>query len=201
MFIFTSVLHRGHIWTTGRQEDMTGGTFSFRAFQEWTRWNLKKGICCKSSSFGVLRFNEESLNRCNTYCSVHFCFCGELCDLRPSMWLWPHLLDWIWRCTLTLSFHHWGTSWFTGSPWALSSSAWSTIKRTSGGKGVRKEYKNTYLHRLCPDLTLFPYPRVLRVLWEYGDWGRGGSCWPNTRWHKAWWECSSYYRVNTQTQL
>lgn len=89
---------------------------------------------------------------CNTYGSVHFYFCVQLCDLRPSMWLWPHLLDWIWRSTLTLSFHHWGTSWFTGSPWALSSSAWSTIKRTSGGKKVRRECNNISLHKLYPDL-------------------------------------------------
>lgn len=70
------------------------------------------------------------------------------CALRPSMWLWPLLLVWIWRCTSTLSFHHWGTSWSTVFPWALSSSAWSTIKRTSGGKGVRREYKNTPMHNL-----------------------------------------------------
>lgn len=62
--------------------------------------------------------------------------------LRPSTWSWPPLPVWTWRCTLTPSCRHWGTSWSTASPWAPSSSAWSTTKRTSGGKRVRRKWKN-----------------------------------------------------------
>lgn len=57
------------------------------------------------------------------------------------MWLWPPHPVWIWRCTLTPSFHRWGTSWSTASPWALSSSAWSTTKRTFGGKRVCRTWR------------------------------------------------------------
>ncbi len=113
----------------------------------WPQFNFFHGVQLAMLLFAATSWCLYNLLPCAwhaaytvlSYLCLFICVC---CCCRPSMWSWPPPPAWIWRCISTPSFRLWGTSWSTASPWAPSSSAWSTTKRTSGEKRVLKKWKS-----------------------------------------------------------